>query len=453
MEKVQTIKERKPKKGNLRYFLAWSSRGVSLGVNAILLMQITYYATEYVGLSAGIVGTMLLVSKIFDGLTDLAAGFIVDKTNTRWGRARPYELFLIPTWILTIMLFSTPNIGKTGQAFYIFVMYLLINAVCITFLNASEAVFLSRSAKDESLMAKTLSFAGIASMIFPAIVSIILPILMANWGNQPGGWTKIMLVFGVPFTIIGICRFLFVKELPVEGDTEVKITLKESLHALSKNKYIFIISSAALFANLAINVVAAVQTYYFTYIMGDLALMSVVGMLGILTPFILILFPVALQKIGGMNFVKLGLVVAAVGNLIKYFAGTNLTLIMIGSLFSNLGSSLVLLVGSIFVIQCMDYGEWKTGIRVEGMVNSVFGFASKVGVGLASGLVGLVMGLSGYVGGAATQTSSAVSAIVNLYSLIPAIICILMIVVLQFYNLEKMEGQIRTDLEERKNSK
>lgn len=109
-----------------------------MGVNSLLLMQATYYATQSLGLSVGLVGTLFLVSKVFDGVTDLIAGYIIDKTHTRLGKARPYELFLIPTWILTVIFFSTPMaLGTTGKAVWVFVLYVLIQAVCVTFLNIS----------------------------------------------------------------------------------------------------------------------------------------------------------------------------------------------------------------------------------------------------------------------------------------------------------------------------
>lgn len=440
------------KKKNRGYVPAWCSRGISLAVNTVLLMQITYYATESVGLSAGLIGTLLLVSKLFDGVTDLVAGFLIDRTHTRWGKARPYELFLIPTWVLTVILFSTPDMGKTAQAIYIFVLYVLINAICVTCLSASEAVYLARSTEDEGLRAKALSFNGILCMVVPAMVGIVLPIMLATWGTQPGGWRKISLVLGIPFLIIGMCRFLFIKEIDVEeATTKVEnITFKESMSCLAQNKYIFILAAAMLLCQTATNISASVQTYYFTYIVGDLAIMSVLGMLGLVAPFILILFPIALRKIGGMNFVKIGLVIAAAGSVIKFFAGASMSMLIVGGLFAGVGTTILMMIGSVFVIQCMDYGEWKTGKRVEGVLNCVAGFASKVGTGVASGLVGLIMGAAGYVGGAAEQTASAKTSIVLCYSLIPALLCVVMLVLLHFYDLEKKTGQIQADLAERR---
>ena len=451
--------EKTQKKKNRWFPFAWSTRGFALGVNSLLLMQVSFYATESAGLSAGIVGTLILVSKIFDGVTDLVAGFIIDRTHTKFGKARPYELFLIPTWILTILLFSTPEIGMVGKCIYFFVVYLLINAVCVTFLSASETVYLARSTTDQSLRARALTAAGILATLFPTFASIILPILMASWGTQPGGWTKIMLVFGIPFTFVGLIRFLCIKEIDTipaknemgEKKKEVNLSFKDSIRCLLKNKYIFIFAGATLLCSINNAIGAGVGSYYFQYVVGDLASMSVVSMLGLLTPFVLLLFPLAVRKIGGMNFVRIGLVMAIIGNVIKYFAGANMTAILVGSLIASIpGASTLMMIGSIFAIQCMDYGEWKTGTRIEGVMTSVNGFSSKVGSGLGSGLQGLLLGVAGFIGGAAAQSDGAIMAIRLSYSIVPALICLAMMIILHFYKLDKEYGKIQAELMERK---
>lgn len=454
----------KKKKGQGWFPWAWSTRGFALGVNSLLLMQISFYATESAGLPIALVSALILVSKLFDGATDLVAGFIIEKTHTKWGKARPYELFLIPTWILTILLFSTPEIGLVGKAIYFFVLYLLINAVTVTFLSSSEAVYLARATKDEGLRAKALTVAGILATIFPTIVSIILPGLMDTWGREAGGWTKIMLLFGIPFTVIGLIRFLCIKELPEEElrDADVKeektsdkLTIGETLKILFKNKYIFILSAVILLVSVINGMNSTVGSYFFEYYYGDLQSMSTVSMLGLISPFALILFPIALKKIGGMNFVKIGLIMAIVGNVIKFFAGKSMVGILIGSFISMVpGPNAIMMIGSIFVIQCMDYGEWKTGVRLEGPVNSVYGFASKVGSGLASGLAGAILGAAGFIEGATekglTQPGSAVTAIQWSYSLIPALLCVGMLIILHFYDLEKNGEKIKAELTKNK---
>ncbi len=433
------------------YLLAWTSRGVSLAVNVVLLMQITYYATDVVGLSAGMVGTIFLLSKLFDGVTDLFMGYIIDRTRTRWGKARPYELFIVPLWLFTILLFSTPELGTMGKAVYIFVFYSLVNSVCATALMGSQGVLLARSLRHDIQRGKVLAGSGVLIMIFSAVASMILPQLMATWGTQPGGWTKIGLVYAIPLAIIGLFRFIFIKELDVEqSEKEKRLSFKESLQALLQNKYIFIFAGVFLLANLLINMSTIVGTYYFSYIIGNVGLLSLVGMVGLLAPFILLFFPLAMRTIGGLNFVRIGLVVAIIGNLMKYFGGANVGIIVAGQALHGMGSSFITMMGGVYIVQCMEYGEWKTGKRVEGFTNAVTSFCSKIGSGLASAGVGILMGLAGYSSLAATQSASAITAIRALYTLVPAGICIVMLIILHFYDLEKRMPQIKKDLQERR---
>lgn len=448
----------KAKRKNRMYPFAWSTRGFSLGVNSLLLMQATFYATQSLGLSAGLVGTIFLLSKLFDGVTDLVAGYIIDRTNTKLGKARPYELFLIPTWILSVFFFSTPaSMGTTGKVIWIFVFYVLIQAVCVTFLSAAETTYLARSATDDNLRAKALTVAGIMAMLVPTVASIILPQLMSKWGGEPGGWTKIILVFAVPLTIVGMFRFIFVKEVVEDESVGVqkkdKVSFKEGLQAMVKNKYLFMFVVATFFCALFNSLNSGIGTYFFEYIVGDVGLMSLIGMLGVVTPFTLVIFPIAVRKGQAMNFVRLGLVLAAVGNIIKFFAGANMGLVLLGSILMSIpGASMIQMIGSLFMIQCMDYGEWKTGVRVEAMMNSVNGFTSKVGQGVASGLVGVLMGMAGFVSGAEIQSASALMAIRMGYSIVPALLCVIMLVVLRKYDLEKKQGEIRAELAKRSES-
>lgn len=99
----------------LFYGLAWSTRGISAAINAVLIMQISFYCTDILGLNPGIIGALLLGSKIIDAFTDLGFGFILDKTHTRFGKARPYEWFIVLQWIFTIFMFNAPKMGELGQ--------------------------------------------------------------------------------------------------------------------------------------------------------------------------------------------------------------------------------------------------------------------------------------------------------------------------------------------------
>ena len=240
-----------------KYFKwAWTSRGLSLALNVILIMQLTYYCTDMLGMKATLVGTLLLASKLFDGVTDLVVGFVIDKTNTRFGKARPYEICIVFVWLLTILMYTTPNFGTTGKAVFIFIMYTLINSICATFLNGGDAVYLARSVRSEKNRVSVMSFNGGIIMLFSIAFSMLLPQLIAGIGSTKAGWTVMAAAIGIPMAIIGMLRFAFVKEVihtePAKtGETEQTVPLKTGLSCIMKNKYIWILAGMTFVVQLA----------------------------------------------------------------------------------------------------------------------------------------------------------------------------------------------------------
>lgn len=433
--------------------LGWSGRAVSLASNVTILTYLTFYCTNVLGMDAVLVGTLLLVSKIFDGVTDLVAGMLIDRTNTKLGKARPYEFAIIGVWLATVLMFSCPDLGTVGKAIWIFVTYTFVNSIFATLLNASEAVYLRRSFKYEDDRSKLISVNGLLVTLFCTVVSIVFPILMGTLGTTRGGWTTMMLITGIPLCLIGMSRFLVIKEINTDAVTDSQtIEFKEFLPAL-KNKYIWIICAITLMIRLVVDGNSAVGAYYFQYIVGDVAKMSTVGMLGLISPFFLLIMPKLLQKMSISKLFFYAFILGIVGNAIRFFAGANMPLIITGSLLQTIAALPPSYFTLLLVIDVMDYHEWKTGSRVEGVIASINGFASKVGSGLASAGVGLIMGLAGFEGTAAVISNSARASIVALYSWIPIILYIAMIVVLRFFDLEKKLPQIRSELAERRAAK
>ena len=433
---------------------AWTSRAVSLGINAVLLMQITYFCTDMLGLDPLTVGTLFLASKLFDGVTDLIAGFLIDKTNTKWGKARPYELFIIAVWVLTIALYAAPNLSQTGLCVFVFIVYTLLNSVCATFLYSSDAVYLARSVRSEKNRISVMSFNGGVLMLLSIAVSIALPILIGTIGAERSGWIIIALIFGVPLMFIGLLRFFFVKEVvstPAEGATvpQEKLDLGTGLKARAKNKYIFILAGMCLLAQLMTNMTAT-TTYYFKYIIGDVTQASLVSMSAMVTPFIIFLFPLISRKLGTVGVLRAGLALSIVGYLVRIIGGTGMITIIIGSLVSSVGTIPLTTMINIYLVDCMEYGQYKSGVRVEGIVGSVVAFCNKVGSGLASGLVGIVMGMAGYNGDLAVQSAAANAAIVGLFNWAPLIMTAVILGLALIYRIDKDLPALRAELANRK---
>lgn len=435
--------------GKLKAYVGpvWSTRAISLAINFIFVGYITFYCTDVVGMKPSLVGILLLVSKIFDGFTDLVVGYIIDNTHTKLGKARPYEIFIVIAWTFTVFLFRIPSVNETLQAIYLLVMYVIVNSICITFLNGSEAVYLIRAVKNKNHRVTVLSISGIFVMVFSIGISIAFPQFLKIVSTSQTLWSQMAIIIAVTFSVFGILRFLLIKEEVVEeiAEEKAKITFKDSVTSIAHNKYIIIVAFCNLIASVAANL-GAVTTYYFKYIVGDIGLQSVTAGASLLIPFVLIAFPLLSKKIGNGKIMQFGAIMACFGYTIRTIGGTNIVTLILGTAFGLLGVVPMTTMINVYAIDCMDYGEFHTGKRIEGLVTSLTSFAAKLGGGLASGLTGLVMGMAGYDGNLAVQSASANTAIITVFNYLPLLLLIVMVLLSAFYNLDKQLPNIRKSI-------
>ena len=440
------------KKLGVGYKLAWSSRGVSLAINVLVMGYLTYYLTDVIGMSAGLVGGLLLASKVFDGVTDILVGFVIDRTHSRWGKARPYQAFILPCWLLTILLFAIPQMRTGGQAVYVFVLYTLVNSVCATFLNGSDALCLQRISETKKQQVSLTAINGIMVMIFCILYSILFPQLMDKYmGVDKGRWVVVMAVTGVALGVVGMARFLICKErkdIHEDKKNAETLSLKESVSALMHNKYILMLTAIVLLYNLATGLFTATNTYYFKYIVGNVGLASVVGAASLLTPVAIAFFPKITAKTGIVKFMRYGFLAAIAGYAIRIIGGTNIVTLMLGTVLTMVGTISASSFINVYIVDCISYGRWKTGKGADGLVSSITAFGNKIGNSLASGLTGFIMGLAGYVGTAAVQTESAIRSIHVLFNWLPLAALVVMLFIALRYDLDDLMPRIRQELEE-----
>ncbi len=435
----------------LWYGLAWSSRGIAAAINVVFVLQITYYATDLLGLNAAVIGGIILVSKIIDAFTDLGFGFILDKTHTRWGKARPYEIFIILEWLFTILLFNVPKVGPTGQYIWIGVMYVIINAVCSTALGGVDSVYMARTFTTDQNRIKAMSVNGVVVMFCSIVFNILFPRFLAGAGTTLSGWSQMSITMGIALSLIGILRFIFCKEIVTEEGEEKKngptneLGLKESLGLLLKNRYLWIIVGL-MFLVFIVNNMQTATTYYFKYIYGDLGAQGTAAITTMVVVPAMIFFPMLTNRFGTTRILQACSIIGMVGIVIRTIGGPNMVTIIIGGLLFGVGTLPIAMMINTYLIDCMDYGEWKTGTRIEGLVASIANFASKVGNGVAAGIVGLVTGLAGYDGMAEVQTASANNAIIFLYNFLPMIVFGAMIILSFMYKVDSFRPQMQADL-------
>lgn len=433
-----------------KLMFSWPTATISTGVAAALIGYITYFATDFLGIDPIVAGMVFMVSKIFDGITDLIAGYMVDRTNTKLGKGRPYDLAIIGYWLTIVAMFAAPQMGGTASVIYLFVMYTLCNSVFLTLWTCGNTVYLANALEKPEQSVAVLSFNGIITMVFSMVAAIAMPQIVSVFCQTRADWAIVSCVLAVPCTLVGLIRFFIVKERKDisagHANTE-KISIKGMVGLLVHNKYILMFSVVLLFANIGTAASQAVGTYFALYVLGDVGFGSILSMTMLSAIIGMIITPMLTKKIGFTNVMRGAALLGVAGNLLRLFAIRNLLVLFLTGLLAALGPYMIYMYANTFVIDCMDYGEWKNGVRSEGTMACVSGFTSKIGTAVGAGLTSILMGLSGYVGTQSVQPDSAINMIIMLYSVVPAIFCFVEFFFLRTYDLEKNIGDIRTELE------
>lgn len=434
------------KRSNFLNSLLWTSGTIGGGVIYLLTAQLSYALTESFSVSAIYVGTVFLVSRIFDGITDLIAGNIIDRTHTKWGKARIYDLFMIIAWVFLIFCFSVPEkFSEIGKVVFVFVMYNMYTSVFATFAGCAETVRLKRSL-DEDGRIHAVSFSGVVVSLLSAVVSIVMPILISIYASQPGGWTRIALYFAVPCSILAVIRFLFLPEQNVEEEQakEEKVSFWKSAKLVLSNKYAIIIMICTMIQALVATTSSSMSVYYFTYVYGDVAAAAIPGFVSILVLLAIGLMPKLVAKWGKAKTIMYSLILGIAGSLLRYLMPTNLIWYTFCSMLNGLGGLPLVYLTQLMLIDAMQFGKWKNGVAPEGVYSSVRNVANKIGLGVGAGLMGLILQMGSLAGGGYTQAS--IKFLNNGYAAVGWAIAV---VALIFYDLDKKMPQVNQELAER----
>lgn len=434
--------------------LLWNSRAVSTSIVTLMLAFLMIYCTDTLQVPPGYVSIIMVASKLLDGVTDMFAGFIVDKTRTKWGKARPYELFIVAIWVTTWLLFSTPeSMSMTAKLVWIFVMYALANSICYTFLNANNTPYMVRAFKDGQIV-KLTSYGSIITMLAAVIFNMTFPALMAKIATSASGWSRLVLLFAVPMAAIGILRMIFCPE-KYDVDAEAKNTeplkVSDVFKLIKTNKFILIIALMTFVFNFVCNM--GVQTYYYTYIVGNVALMGISAIAQIVALPLALFFPKLIAKFSTVKLMMAGFIVSALGYLLNFVAGGNVALLAVAAIMWGAGTIPASMLSALVIIECADYNEWKGNHRMEGTMSSLVGLGAKVGAALGAGALGVLLSMVGYTGDVATMPSSALTMIRMLFTLVPAVLYIIVALSLKGYTLNKNLDQIRADNEKNRAAK
>ena len=450
VEQVPVKKAPKDKVGAWR-MVAWQSRAISISCNVLILGFLSIYCTDTLKIPAALVGTLLMATKLFDGVTNLVAGVIVDKTNTKLGRARPYELSIIGVWICTWLLFACPpGFSMTAKVIWVFSMFIFVDSIFSTLLNANNTAYMVRAFSKREHYVAISSYGSIIVFLGAIAVNVSFPMLMARMATSPEGWKTLIAIYAVPSLLIGLLRFFFIKETNnVDTVSGEKVNFKELMAVLKNNRNIYTIALMLFVFNFVANM--GVGVYYFTYIVKNVGLMGPLALTQVVILPLVFLFPMIIRKFSTTKLIFAGLLIMSLGSLVNFFAMNNFILLILGGILTGAGAVPVSMLSALMIIDCADYNEWQGRPRAEGTLGSVTGFTSKIGAAIGSGVMGILLSIAGYTGNAATQPESADLMIRLLFSIIPLVLYLLVALTLKFYKLDKLMPQIRKDNEERRN--
>lgn len=412
------------------------------------------YYTDYAGVSAAAVGTIMLISRIFDGVSDLVMGNIVDRTHSRFGKARPWILRMcIPFALAGILLFSVPTSwASNAKLIYVFITYNLVSTVIYTAINvpySSLNALMTQDPYERSVLSIFRNLLATAGSLF---INTFTLRLVSFFGDNASAWSKTFGVFGLISVVLFLITFAGCKERvkPAVKNGEVQnVPVKEGFISLFKNKYWIIVTVMLALIFISMALYGGATVYFAKTVLGDRNLVAPIGN-AVYIAQIVAMFGVAffVKRFGKRNVMLAGCVLSIVGFVLMLLT-TNYALIMACSVLRGLAAACMGATMWAMVSDTIDYGEWKTGNRTEGLVNSACSFGYKIGNGLGSAILGWIISLGGYVDTAATQSAQAIFSVKLAFAIIPIVIYVIIIILLQGYKLDKEFDGIIDDLKKR----
>lgn len=416
-----------------------------------------FYYTDYAGVSASAVGTIMLISRIFDGISDIIMGMIVDRTKSRFGKARPWLLRMcIPFAVSGILLFSVPTSWAAApKLVYVFITYNLVSTVIYTAINVPYSALNALMTQDPYERSVLSIFRNLLATAGTLIINTFTLPMVEYFGNNASAWTKTFCVFGILAVAAFLLNFFGTKERvkaagAEEGKKEKDIPFAVGISALFKNKYWIMMTGMLALFFLMYSVNGGATVYYAKDILGDKNLVGTInGIFNVVQICGMFFIAMLVKRFGKRNVFSLGLILDIIGMLLLNFAGGSMTGIVISSVIRGIGNACGGATMWAMVSDTIDYGEWKTGCRTEGLVNSACSFGYKIGNGIGSALLGVILEVGGYVGTAAVQTDAALTSIKVCFVWIPIAVYVAGLLIMKFYKLDSEFDGIIADLKKR----
>lgn len=447
----------------------------ALLLNAVLATYLNVYYTDVLKLTHVWGGAFLvvfpIVSKIIDAITNVCMGYIIDRTHTREGKARPWLLLSAPLLTVTgILLFTVPRGSETVQVIWVMVSYNLFYSFAYTIFNMSHGLMVPLSIRDTTQRGSLSVFNQISNIMMTGIlVALVFPmVIMPIIGADQGKWIALMSLLSILALPLTLVEYYFTKErvtLETQAEDTVPVPLKKQLKAIFTDRYMLLIYAYFLVYILGTSIKNLSLVYYCNYVLGTYndgmtqTLISVIGgvPMGI---GIFAVWPLA-KKFGKRNLTLAGFLLYAIGSAICWKFPTDMIVVLVGQFIKNIGGLPCSYVFMAMFADVLDHMEWKNNFRCDGIAMSVYNIISVAMVGVCTGIFNGLLAQTGYVAPeivngvtvAAEQTAAVKNAITFGFVGLEVFTGIILAVLLIFLNVEKTIGKEQQEIQARREGK
>lgn len=423
-------------------------------VFCVISFYLLKFYTDVYGISAAAAGNILLIARCVDAIDAPVWGIIFDKTHSKWGKSRPWFLWLcVPFAVFGVLTFLTPNLSYAGKVIYAALTYILCS-VLYTGINTPVTSILSALTPDPQERVTLTCFRMFGSKLGVLLVNLTAMKLVQFFGHGDDrkGFITVMPIYATGTILLYLFAFRNLKE--VVHEKKQALPVRDSVRALKGNWPWIIIFVSSLFFWIAFIARVSAAPYLFEYVLHRKDLIPLAFGLDFISLATAFLLPFFTRWTSKRNVWIIGLLGMAAGQFIMAFGlqnGTSLSLVMVGWAFGFLASGMAMAMPFSVLSDSVDYGEWKTGVRAAGFLTAIgAAFCLKAGSGLGGALPAWILDRSGYVANAA-QTPHAIQGIEIGCVWLPAIFFLLAAVPVWFYQkYESLEPQIHADLEKRR---
>ena len=449
--------------GEKRYLKWYNKLGYGSGdlagnmVYAFLSSFVMLYLTNTVGLNPGIIGTLIMVSKLFDGVSDIFFGTMIDKTKSKLGKARPWMLYAYIGCAVTLVAnFAIPaSLGRTAQYAWFFIAYTMLNAVFFTANNiayASLVTFCTRNSKERVEMG---SFRFIFAFSTSLIIQSVTVQFVRALGNGASAWKTVAIIYAVIGLIVNTISVFSIKELPEEElakdkDKEEKYSLIEAAKLLVSNKYYLMICGTYVCQQIY-SAMLNMGIYYMIYILKNEDLYTIFSWaINIPVIIAMCITPMLVERMKGLYRMNLaGYILGTAGRVGVIIAG------YMGSVPLMIAFTAVAALGmapwqgdmGAVVASCSEYTWLTKGKHIDGTMYSCTSFGTKIGGGIGVALCGWLLDISGFVKTSAVQPTSCINMLHVMYLWIPMLLSLCITFIMSRMNVEGANEKLRAQME------